>query len=49
MPSSTNKFAIDGAKDTIQDEEDTTSGQQHKPSISKVRESLCRMRDADGR
>ena len=40
------EFAIGGAKDKIPDEEDITSGQQqHKPSISKVTESLCRARE----
>ena len=43
------EFAIDGTKDKIPDDEDITSGQQHKPSISKVTESLCRARDADDR
>ena len=47
VPSSTPKFAIDSAKDKIQDEEDIPSDQQHQtqPSISKVTESLCRARD----
>ena len=36
------EFAIDGS---IPDEKDFTSGQQHKPSISKVTESLCRARE----
>ena len=47
------EFAIDWAKDKIQDEEVTASEQQHKPSISKMTESLSRARattrqDADG-
>ena len=42
------EFAIDRAKDKIQDEDDIASEQQHKPSISKVTESLCRARDANG-
>ena len=51
VPSSTPKFAIDSAKDMIQDEEDIPSDQQYQnqPSISKVTESLCRARDDTSR
>ena len=47
VPSSTPKFAIDSAKDMIQDEEDIPSDQQYQtqPSISK-RETT--RQDADG-
>ena len=44
------EFAIDSVKDEIQNEEDITSEQQHKPSISKVdREPVSRARDATSR